>query len=154
MTFSDPSNIEAVLASGPHNLDGRTIDPKACNPRSMQKPKKSAATAQMFPKVRGRHFAKFCVLRVKTPKTREERWMCSAFLLVCSFLRKIKKSKDCAKKIRFSQFAQNRLGLIMIAIHGISGVPWRPPLLHHGDGSPLLLLPLRRGGRGGQKDTP
>ncbi len=103
MTFSDPSNIEAVLASGPHNLDGRTIDPKACNPRSMQKPKKSAATAQMFPKVRGRHFAKFCVLRVKTPKMREERWMCckemcSAFLLVCSFLRKIKKSKDCAKK--------------------------------------------------------
>ncbi len=40
VTFKDPTRIEAVLASGPHTLDGRTIDPKACNPRSMQKPKK------------------------------------------------------------------------------------------------------------------
>lgn len=49
VTFSDPTNIDAVLASGPHNLDGRTIDPKACNPRSMQKPKKT--TTQHYPKV-------------------------------------------------------------------------------------------------------
>ena len=49
VTFADPGNIDEVLASCPHNLDGRTIDPKACNPRSMQKPKKS--TTQHFPKV-------------------------------------------------------------------------------------------------------
>eukprot|EP00096_Caligus_rogercresseyi_P004998 TRINITY_DN1977_c0_g1_i1.p1 TRINITY_DN1977_c0_g1~~TRINITY_DN1977_c0_g1_i1.p1 ORF type:complete len:437 (+),score=124.52 TRINITY_DN1977_c0_g1_i1:356-1666(+) len=47
VTFSDPGNIEAVLSSCPHTLDGRTIDPKACNPRSMQKPKKT----NFFPKV-------------------------------------------------------------------------------------------------------
>jgi RNA-binding protein Musashi len=50
VTFADPNNIDAVLASGPHTLDGRTIDPKACNPRSMQKPKKSASTLN-YPKV-------------------------------------------------------------------------------------------------------
>ncbi len=49
VTFADPTNIEAVLLNCPHNLDGRTIDPKACNPRSMQKPKK--ATTQHCPKV-------------------------------------------------------------------------------------------------------
>ena len=42
-------NIDAVLATCPHNLDGRTIDPKACNPRSAQKPKKTAT--QHCPKV-------------------------------------------------------------------------------------------------------
>ena len=47
VTFADPSKIEAVLANCPHSLDGRTIDPKACNPRSMQKPKKSNG----YPKV-------------------------------------------------------------------------------------------------------
>ena len=41
VTFSDPANVEAVIASCPHTLDGRTIDPKSCNPRSMQKPKRS-----------------------------------------------------------------------------------------------------------------
>ena len=50
VTFQDPSKIDAVLASGPHTLDGRTIDPKACNPRSQQKPKKPANVH--FPKVR------------------------------------------------------------------------------------------------------
>ena len=41
ITFSDPANVDAVIASCPHTLDGRTIDPKSCNPRSMQKPKRS-----------------------------------------------------------------------------------------------------------------
>ena len=50
VTFADPGNIDAVLATCPHNLDGRTIDPKACNPRSLQKPKKTAT--QHCPKVR------------------------------------------------------------------------------------------------------
>jgi len=60
VTYSDPINIEAVLASCPHTLDGRTIDPKACNPRSMQKPKNKAVT--MFcPKVR------YCIFA--TPET-------------------------------------------------------------------------------------
>lgn len=47
VTFADPANIDAVLATCPHTLDGRTIDPKNCNPRSMQKPKRSNS----FPKV-------------------------------------------------------------------------------------------------------
>jgi RNA-binding protein Musashi len=47
VTFADPSKIDAVLERCPHTLDGRTIDPKSCNPRSMQKPKKSNG----FPKV-------------------------------------------------------------------------------------------------------
>lgn len=55
VTFSNPSNIETVLSNCPHNLDGRTIDPKACNPRSMQKPKKPAGQVgqqqPVFPKV-------------------------------------------------------------------------------------------------------
>uniref|UniRef100_T1JIY3 RRM domain-containing protein n=1 Tax=Strigamia maritima TaxID=126957 RepID=T1JIY3_STRMM len=37
VTFKDPGCVQVVLSSGPHSLDGRTIDPKACNPRSMQK---------------------------------------------------------------------------------------------------------------------
>lgn len=39
VTFADPSNVNIVLQNGPHQLDGRTIDPKACTPRSMQKKK-------------------------------------------------------------------------------------------------------------------
>lgn len=54
VTFADPSNIESVLSRCPHSLDGRTIDPKACNPRSMQKPKKSNG----FPKVLQQFFNK------------------------------------------------------------------------------------------------
>ncbi|XP_076337497.1 uncharacterized protein LOC143239828 isoform X1 [Tachypleus tridentatus] len=37
VTFKDPNCVSIVLASGPHELDGRTIDPKACNPRGMNK---------------------------------------------------------------------------------------------------------------------
>lgn len=40
VTFADPSNIGTVLQNGPHSLDGRTIDPKPCNPRTLQKPRK------------------------------------------------------------------------------------------------------------------
>lgn len=40
VTFADPSNVTVVLKNGPHTLDGRTIDPKPCNPRTLQKPKK------------------------------------------------------------------------------------------------------------------
>lgn len=40
VTFADPSNLNAVLQNGPHCLDGRTIDPKPCNPRTLQKPRK------------------------------------------------------------------------------------------------------------------
>jgi len=47
VTFADPNNVDRVLANGPHNLDGRTIDPKPCNPRTMQKPKRG----QGYPKV-------------------------------------------------------------------------------------------------------
>lgn len=37
MTFKDPACVEIVLSSGPHVLDDRQIDPKSCNPRSMNK---------------------------------------------------------------------------------------------------------------------
>jgi len=40
VTFKDSACVQIVLSSGPHNLDGRTIDPKSCNPRSMQRSKK------------------------------------------------------------------------------------------------------------------
>lgn len=40
VTFADPGNVTLVLKNGPHTLDGRTIDPKPCNPRTLQKPKK------------------------------------------------------------------------------------------------------------------
>lgn len=40
VTFADPSNLNSVLQNGPHCLDGRTIDPKPCNPRTLQKPRK------------------------------------------------------------------------------------------------------------------
>ncbi|XP_070494956.1 heterogeneous nuclear ribonucleoprotein 27C-like isoform X3 [Chironomus tepperi] len=48
VTFADPNNVQVVLQSGPHNLDGRTIDPKQCNPRTMQKPKTRGGS---YPKV-------------------------------------------------------------------------------------------------------
>ena len=48
VTFSDPNNIDTVIQSCPHNLDGRTIDPKPCNPRSMQKPKKNINWPKVF----------------------------------------------------------------------------------------------------------
>lgn len=40
VTFADPTHLNAVLQNGPHCLDGRTIDPKPCNPRTLQKPRK------------------------------------------------------------------------------------------------------------------
>lgn len=38
VTFRDPSCVATVLAGGPHQLDGRTVDPKSCNPRSASRP--------------------------------------------------------------------------------------------------------------------
>ncbi|XP_037082362.1 heterogeneous nuclear ribonucleoprotein 27C-like [Pollicipes pollicipes] len=49
VTFADPENVQRVLAEGPHELDGRTIDPKACNPRSLQN--KLRMRSQTYPKV-------------------------------------------------------------------------------------------------------
>lgn len=40
VTFKDPCCVKIVLDNGPHTLDDRTIDPKSCNPRSMQPVKK------------------------------------------------------------------------------------------------------------------
>ncbi|XP_063233663.1 heterogeneous nuclear ribonucleoprotein 27C isoform X35 [Bacillus rossius redtenbacheri] len=48
VTFSDPANVSLVLQNGPHQLDGRTIDPKPCNPRSLQKPKRSNSYPKVF----------------------------------------------------------------------------------------------------------
>ncbi|XP_055690398.1 heterogeneous nuclear ribonucleoprotein 27C isoform X1 [Lutzomyia longipalpis] len=48
VTFADPGNVTHVLQSGPHNLDGRTIDPKPCNPRTLQKPKKGGGYPKVF----------------------------------------------------------------------------------------------------------
>lgn len=47
VTFADPNNVGVVIQNCPHTLDGRTIDPKPCNPRTLQKPKKNSS----FPKV-------------------------------------------------------------------------------------------------------
>ncbi|CAH1183827.1 unnamed protein product [Phaedon cochleariae] len=48
VTFADPANVNVVLQSGPHTLDGRTIDPKPCNPRTLQKPKKGGGYPKVF----------------------------------------------------------------------------------------------------------
>lgn len=48
VTFSDPGNVTIVLQNGPHQLDGRTIDPKPCNPRTLQKPKRSSSYPKVF----------------------------------------------------------------------------------------------------------
>ncbi|XP_045461486.1 heterogeneous nuclear ribonucleoprotein 27C isoform X5 [Harmonia axyridis] len=48
VTFSDPGNVNVVLQNGPHTLDGRTIDPKPCNPRTLQKPKKGGGYPKVF----------------------------------------------------------------------------------------------------------
>lgn len=47
VTYADPNNVDRALENGPHMLDGRTIDPKPCNPRSLHKPKRTGG----FPKV-------------------------------------------------------------------------------------------------------
>ncbi|XP_060527265.1 heterogeneous nuclear ribonucleoprotein 27C isoform X2 [Cylas formicarius] len=48
VTFADPANVTVVLQNGPHTLDGRTIDPKPCNPRTLQKPKKGGGYPKVF----------------------------------------------------------------------------------------------------------
>lgn len=48
VTFADPGNVNVVLQNGPHTLDGRTIDPKPCNPRTLQKPKKGGGYPKVF----------------------------------------------------------------------------------------------------------
>ncbi|XP_037051153.1 heterogeneous nuclear ribonucleoprotein 27C-like isoform X2 [Bradysia coprophila] len=48
VTFADPSHVSLVLNNGPHQLDGRTIDPKPCNPRTLQKPKKGGGYPKVF----------------------------------------------------------------------------------------------------------
>jgi len=48
VTFADPNNVNVVLQNGPHVLDGRTIDPKPCNPRTLQKPKRSSSYPKVF----------------------------------------------------------------------------------------------------------
>lgn len=48
VTFADPANVNVVLQNGPHTLDGRTIDPKPCNPRTLQKPKKGGGYPKVF----------------------------------------------------------------------------------------------------------
>nr|WPK95957.1 heterogeneous nuclear ribonucleoprotein at 98DE [Mesovelia mulsanti] len=48
VTFSEPDNVSLVLQNGPHNLDGRTIDPKPCNPRTLQKPKRNSSYPKVF----------------------------------------------------------------------------------------------------------
>uniref|UniRef100_A0A8C4R0F8 DAZ-associated protein 1 n=1 Tax=Eptatretus burgeri TaxID=7764 RepID=A0A8C4R0F8_EPTBU len=49
--FNDPNCIGTVLSNRPHTLDGRTIDPKPCTPRSMQS--KSAQGGQTWEKPQG-----------------------------------------------------------------------------------------------------
>lgn len=48
VTFADPNNVESVLSNGPHELDGRTIDPKPCNPRYMAKTQKGGSYPKVF----------------------------------------------------------------------------------------------------------
>lgn len=48
VTFADPDNVERALENGPHTLDGRTIDPKPCNPRSLHKPKRTGGYPKVF----------------------------------------------------------------------------------------------------------
>ncbi|XP_050303188.1 heterogeneous nuclear ribonucleoprotein 27C isoform X3 [Anthonomus grandis grandis] len=48
VTFAEPANVNVVLQNGPHTLDGRTIDPKPCNPRTLQKPKKGGGYPKVF----------------------------------------------------------------------------------------------------------
>lgn len=48
VTFADPDNVDRALENGPHTLDGRTIDPKPCNPRSLHKPKRSGGYPKVF----------------------------------------------------------------------------------------------------------
>lgn len=48
VSFSDPNNITQVLEDGHHELDGRTIDPKPCNPRSLRTPSEKVNYPKVF----------------------------------------------------------------------------------------------------------
>ncbi|KAF9419880.1 hypothetical protein HW555_003713 [Spodoptera exigua] len=48
VTFAEPAVVNVVLQNGPHQLDGRTIDPKPCNPRTLQKPKRGGGYPKVF----------------------------------------------------------------------------------------------------------
>ncbi|XP_047029458.1 heterogeneous nuclear ribonucleoprotein 27C isoform X4 [Helicoverpa zea] len=48
VTFAEPALVNVVLQNGPHQLDGRTIDPKPCNPRTLQKPKRGGGYPKVF----------------------------------------------------------------------------------------------------------
>ncbi|KAL0271730.1 UNVERIFIED_CONTAM: hypothetical protein PYX00_008724 [Menopon gallinae] len=48
VTFAEPANVGIVLKNGPHVLDGRTIDPKPCNPRTLSKPKRNNGYPKVF----------------------------------------------------------------------------------------------------------
>ncbi|XP_049871646.1 heterogeneous nuclear ribonucleoprotein 27C isoform X2 [Pectinophora gossypiella] len=48
VTFAEPTLVNVVLQNGPHQLDGRTIDPKPCNPRTLQKPKRGGGYPKVF----------------------------------------------------------------------------------------------------------
>ncbi|KAG1673833.1 RNA-binding protein Musashi Rbp6 [Nymphon striatum] len=41
VTFADPSSVDKVLANGPHELDGKKIDPKVAVPRRAHPKEKS-----------------------------------------------------------------------------------------------------------------
>lgn len=48
VTFADPDNVDRALNNCPHTLDGRTIDPKPCNPRSLHRPKRPGGYPKVF----------------------------------------------------------------------------------------------------------
>ncbi|XP_035221969.1 heterogeneous nuclear ribonucleoprotein 27C-like isoform X1 [Stegodyphus dumicola] len=48
VTFKDVSCVAKVLSSGPHEVDGRTIDPKVCSSRDSQQTKKSGQYPKVF----------------------------------------------------------------------------------------------------------
>jgi len=50
VTFKDVCCVELVLSSGPHFLDGRTIDPKSCNTKGAKIGKREAKMNN-YPKV-------------------------------------------------------------------------------------------------------
>ena len=47
MTFADPGSVDKVLASAPHELDGKKIDPKVAFPRRAH-PKVSPNANHLF----------------------------------------------------------------------------------------------------------
>ncbi|GFQ70029.1 heterogeneous nuclear ribonucleoprotein 27C [Trichonephila clavata] len=48
VTFKDVSCVAKVLSSGPHEVDGRTIDPKVCSSRDTQQGKKPGQYPKVF----------------------------------------------------------------------------------------------------------